>query len=169
MNAKLIKLLNDQINKEFFSAYLYLDISNYYNDKNLNGFGNWFAVQAREEQDHALLFSQFLLDNSIPIKLKAIAAPDKALTDFRAPLVAALEHEKYVTASINTIYEEAHSSKDYRTMQFLDWFIKEQLKEEKNADELIARYDLFGTDAKGLYMLDAEMKTRVYVPPSLVL
>lgn len=169
MNTQLIKLLNEQINKEFYSAYLYLDISNFYNDKNLGGFGNWFTVQAKEEQDHALLFSQYLLNNSIPVKLEAIAAPDKVFGDFREPLAAALEHERFVTASINKIYEEAYNSKDYRTMQFLDWFIKEQLEEEKNADELVSRYDLFGTDAKGLYMLDAEMKTRIYTPPSLVL
>ena len=166
MTEKVIQLLNEQINKELYSAYLYLDMANYYIDKSLNGFGNWFNVQAREEQDHAMMFVNFLQDNTIPVKLGAIAAPDKEFKNFRDPLTAALEHEKYVTASINAIYEAAHESKDYRVMSFLDWFIKEQLEEEKNADELVSRYDLFGSDAKGLYMFDAELKTRVYTAPT---
>ena len=81
----------------------------------------------------------------------------------------AFEHEQYITASINAIYEEAHNNKDFRTMQFLDWFIKEQGEEEKNADENIKKFDLFANDSKGLYMLDSELKTRIYNPPSLVL
>ena len=80
-----------------------------------------------------------------------------------------LEHEQYVTASINNIYAAAFKINDFRTMQFLDWFIKEQGEEEKNADENIKKFDLFGSDPKGLYMLDSEMKARVYAPPSLVL
>ena len=162
-------LLNDQINKEFYSAYLYLEISNYYYDQNLDGFGNWFKIQAQEEQDHALLFMTYLQNNNVKPSLGAIAAPDQAFADYRAPLEAALKHERYVTGLINTIYGEAYQEKDFRTMQFLDWFIKEQGEEEKNTEDLIGRFDLFGSDAKALYMLDQELAARVYTAPSLVL
>lgn len=166
---EVIKLLNEQINKEFYSAYLYLDMANYYNDKNLNGFSNWFNVQAQEERDHAMLFMTYLQNNNVPVVLTAIAAPDKTYADYKVPLDAALEHEQYVTASINTIYEKAMQEKDFRTLQFLSWFIDEQGEEEKNAQELIDRFELFGNDAKSLYLLDSELAARVYSAPSLVL
>ena len=169
LNQEVTKLLNEQITKEFYSAYLYIDMANYYADQSLNGFENWFYVQMQEERDHALLFRQYLLDNGELVKLAAIDAPDKTYNNFRDPLVLAFEHEQLVTASINNIYEAAYKVKDFRTMQFLDWFIKEQCEEEKNADENIKKYDLFAGDAKGLYMLDNELKARVYTAPSLVL
>jgi ferritin len=146
-----------------------MDMANYYADQSLSGFEHWFFVQLQEERDHALLFRQYLLNNAEVVTLDAIAAPDKSYTNFRDPLILALEHEQYVTASINTIYEAAYKHKDFRTMQFLDWFIKEQGEEEKNADDNIKKYDLFASDPKGLYMLDNEMKARIYTAPSLVL
>lgn len=169
LNQEVVKLLNEQINKEFYSAYLYMDMANYYADQSLNGFEHWFFVQMQEERDHALLFRQYLLNNGEVVKLDAIAAPDKTYLTFRDPLVLALEHEQFVTASINTIYEAAYKNKDFRTMQFLDWFIKEQGEEEKNADDNVKKFDLFASDPKGLYMLDNEFKARMYNPPSLVL
>jgi len=169
MNEKVITLLNEQVNKELYSAYLYLDISNYFIGENLNGFGHWFSVQAQEERDHALLFMQFLQNNRCKVKLTAVQGPDKIYNNFKAPLEAAFEHEQFVTASIHNIYAEALADKDYRTTQFLDWFIKEQGEEEKNSEELIRKYELFGSDGKGLYLLDNELMTRVYTPPTLVL
>ncbi len=169
LDKTIVKLLNEQINKEFFSAYLYLDFANYYADNNLNGYENWFLVQAKEEESHAMLFRQYLLNNAESVVSGAIAAPDVTYSDLRDPLVKSLEHERYVTASINNIYEAAMKVKDFRTIEFLNWFIKEQGEEEMNAEDNINKYDLFGKDPKGLYMLDAEMKTRVYSPPSLVL
>ena len=85
------------------------------------------------------------------------------------PLKAGFEHEQYVTGLINNIYAEAYAEKDFRTMQFLDWFVKEQLEEEKNADDMIKKMELFGNDSKGLYSLDSEYAARVYSAPSLVL
>lgn len=169
LNQEITKLLNEQINKEFYSAYLYMDMANYYAEKNLNGFENWFFVQTQEERDHALLFRQYILNNGEAVVLAEIAAPKEKYGNFREPLVKAFEHEQYVTASINNIYEAAYKIKDFRTMQFLDWFIKEQGEEEKNADDNIKRYDLFAGDPKGLFMVDSEMKARLYAPPSLVL
>ena len=169
MNAKVRELLNDQINKELYSAYIYLDFSNYFEERGLDGFANWYFIQAQEERDHAMLFYRYLLNNNEKVELKAIDKPDKVLTSDLAVLKAGLEHEILVTSLINNIYAEAYSEKDFRTMQFLDWFVKEQGEEETNANDLITKYELFGTDAKGLYMLNSELKARVYTAPSLVL
>ena len=132
LNAKVKELLNQQVNKEFYSAYLYLDFSNYYETRGLDGFANWYEIQAREEQDHAMLMYQYLHNNDEVVTLEAIAKPDKAFTTLMDPLKAGLEHEKYVTSLINTIYAAAQEVNDFRTTQFLDWFIKEQGEEEKN-------------------------------------
>jgi len=169
LDSKVAKLLNQQITKEFYSAYLYLDFSNYYYDKELNGFGNWYRIQAQEERDHAMLFLQYLQNNGEKVELEAIDKPNVALTDDKAVLEAGLNHERYVTSLIHTIYEAAYAVKDFRTMQFLDWFVKEQGEEEKNADSLIKKYDLYGSDPRSLYMLDSEMGARIYSAPSLVL
>jgi len=169
MNDKIAKLLNEQINKEFYSAYLYLDMSNYYNDLDLDGYANYYMVQAQEERDHALLFMQYMQSNDLKVTLEAIDRPDKKFNDVLDPMVVAAEHERYVTALINEIYREAHEDKDFRTMKFLDWFIDEQREEEESADKMVSRYKLFGSDPKGLYSLDQEFAGRVYTAPSLVL
>jgi ferritin len=169
MNEKIAKLLNEQINKEFYSAYLYLDISNYYDDLDLDGYAHYYMVQAQEERDHALLFMQYMQSNGLKVTLEAIDKPDKVFENPMDPLVIAAEHERYVTALINDIYHECYEVRDYRTMKFLDWFVDEQREEEKNADSMVNRFKLFGHDAKGLYSLDQEFATRVYTAPSLVL
>ena len=169
MNANVSKLLNEQINKEFYSAYLYLDFANYYAAVGLDGFENWYRVQAQEERDHAMLFCQYLQNNGEDVTFEAIAKPEWERGDHTAPLKRALEHEMLVTASINAIYAAAYEVRDFRTMQMLDWFIKEQGEEEKNAADLITKMELFGGDSKGLYMLNNELKARVYTAPSLVL
>lgn len=169
MNENVAKLLNEQVNKEFYSAYLYLDFANYYAEAGLDGFANWYRVQAQEERDHAMLFLQYLLNNEVKVTFDEIAKPEWERDDNMTPLKKALEHEKYVTASINDIYTAAYEARDFRTMQLLDWFVKEQGEEEKNASDMITKMELFGTDAKGLYMLNSELKARVYAAPSLVL
>ena len=169
LDAKVAELLNDQINKEFYSAYLYLDFSVYYSEQGLDGFANWYKVQAQEERDHAMLFLQYMQNNDCPVTLEAIAKPDKEFSSFADPLNAGYEHEQYVTDLIHTIYEAAAEVKDYRTMQFLDWFVKEQGEEETNASELIRKFDLFGSDPRSLYLLDSELASRTYSAPSLTL
>ncbi|MFT4145187.1 MAG: ferritin [Mobilitalea sp.] len=169
LSQKVVDLINYQINQEFFSAYLYLDISNYYMNEGLEGFSNWYKIQAQEERDHALLFVQYLQNNGKNVILEAIAKPEKEFTKFIDPLKVGLEHEQYVTSLIHNIYDSAYAEKDFRTMQFLDWFVKEQGEEENNADTLIKKFELFASDAKGLYMLDSELAARVYSAPSLVL
>ena len=169
LNEKVASLLNEQINKEFYSAYLYLEFSAYFEDEGLDGFANWYKVQAQEERDHAMLFYQYLQNNGEGVTFEAIAKPEWERVDHMTPLKKALEHEKLVTASIDAIYAAAYEVRDFRTMQTLDWFIKEQGEEEKNAADLITKMELFGGDSKGLYMLNSELKARVYTAPSLVL
>ena len=169
MDKKVAALLNQQVNKEFYSAYLYLDMANYYIDMDLDGFGNWYTIQAQEERDHAMLFMQYLQNNGVKVTLDAIDKPDKVFKKPIDPLVAAAEHERYVTDLIHTIYEAALKVKDFRTMQFLDWFVKEQGEEEKNADGMVKKFELFGDDPKSLYLLNQELAGRVYSAPSLVL
>lgn len=169
MDKKVSELLNAQINKEFYSAYLYLDFANYFERRGLSGFAHWYEVQAQEERDHAMLFYRYLLNNGETVTLEAIDAPKTEGKKDLDVLEAALAHEKYVTALVNDIYAAAYAVKDFRAMQFLDWFVKEQGEEEKNASDLITKMQLFGSDAKGLYMLDNELKARVYSAPSLVL
>ncbi len=169
MNTKVSALINDQINKEFYSAYLYLEFASYYASAGLDGFENWYRIQAQEERDHAMLFYQYLHNNGEKVTFGAIDKPDCDLTYNIAQLKKGLEHEKYVTSVINTIYGAAHEDHDYRTMQLLDWFVKEQGEEEKNASDLITKMELFGSDAKGLYMLNSELGSRTYSAPSLVL
>ena len=169
MNEKVSALLNEQVNKEFYSAYLYLDMANFYTQKGLDGFANWYEVQAKEEQDHALLMYRYLQNNGEKVTFEAIAKPDKTFETLMDPLTAGLEHEKYVTSLINNIYAAAAEVNDFRTTQFLDWFIKEQGEEEKNSTDLITKMELFGDDARSLYMLNSELAARVYSAPSLVL
>ena len=108
MNENVAKLLNEQVNKEFYSAYLYLDFANYYAEVGLDGFENWYRVQAQEERDHAMLLFQYLLNNEVKVTFDAIAKPEWERNDNMTPLKKALEHEKYVTASINAIYTAAY-------------------------------------------------------------
>lgn len=169
LDKKVAELINDQINKEFYSAYLYLDFSVYYEEVGLDGFANWYMIQAQEERDHAILMLQYLQNNGEKVTLEAIAKPDKELKDKLQVLELGLEHERYVTSLIHTIYEAAYSAKDFRTMQFLDWFVKEQGEEEKTAEDMIKKMRLFGDDAKSLYALNSEMAGRTYTAPSLTL
>lgn len=166
MDDKVYELLNDQINKELYSAYLYLSFADYYEERGLKGYANWYFIQVQEERDHALIFRKYLIENDCPIKLAAIAQPDMTFDNDLAPLEAALEHEKYITDSINTIYAAAQDVNDFRTMNFLTWFVNEQMEEEDNARTMVSDMKLFGTDPKGLYDLDQAALARVYTQAS---
>jgi ferritin len=163
IDKKIAQLINEQVNKEFYSAYLYLDFANYYEDISLDGFANWYQVQAQEERDHALMMRRYLISNGEKVTFEAVAKPDKTFAKPDDPLKEGLAHERMVTGLINNIYAEAFALKDFKTMQFLDWFLKEQVEEEKNADDLIKKYKLFGHEAKGLYSLNQELGTRTYI------
>ena len=125
--------------------------------------------QVNKEMDHAMLFVKYLQNNNVAVELSAIAKPDVALTDTMTILKAGLKHEEYVTELIHAIYGAAQAVNDFRTTQFLDWFVKEQGEEEVNANDMISKMELFGGDARALYLLDSELKSRIYSAPSLTL
>lgn len=166
MNEKVSALLNDQINKELYSAYLYLDLANYYTSIGLEGFANWYDVQVKEEMSHARMMYQYLHDNGIRPELQAIAKPDKEINNVKDPVMIGLEHEKYVTSLIHNLYAAAAEVNDFLTMEFLHYFVKEQGEEEKNANDLVNKMELYGSDPRSLYLLDQELATRTFVAPT---
>lgn len=166
MDQKVYELINDQINKELYSAYLYLTFADYYADAGLDGYANFYEIQAQEERDHALIFRKYLLENDCKPEMKAIEKPDKIFSNYMEPLKAGLEHEQYVTSLINDIYAAADQAHDYRTMQFLKWFIDEQMEEEDTARDMITKMELFGEDRHSLFELNKEYLARIYNVPS---
>jgi ferritin len=160
LSSKVIRLVNEQINKEFFSSYLYLDIANHYRHLGLEGFAAWFDVQAKEEADHGVKFTRYLQDNGEKVVLDAIANPTKTYATLRDPLVESLAHEESVTASIDAIYAAAVAANDYRTQEFLLWFIREQAEEEKNANDNLLAYDNYAGDKRTFLLLDKKLGKR---------
>ena len=152
--------LNEQINKELFSSYLYLSMAAYFEEKNLSGFGNWMRVQADEEREHAMKFYDFILETGGKVMLKAIEAPK---TEWNSNLEVAEEvaaHEAKVTASIYALYELALKEKDYPAQVMLQWFISEQVEEEKNASEIVADLKLIEDRGTAVLMLDKQLGKR---------
>ena len=152
--------MNEQINKEFFSSYLYLSMAAYFEDRNLTGFAHWMRLQADEEREHAMKFYNFILDRGGRVYLKAIDAP---ATDWKSNLEVAeqvAEHEAKVTASIDSLYELALKEKDYPAQTMLQWFITEQVEEEKNAAELVAKLRLIEERGTAVLMLDHRLSKR---------
>lgn len=160
LDKKVTGLLNDQINKEFFSAYLYLEMDNYFRNRGLDGFAHWYYVQAQEECTHAMKIFQYLHDEEEKVQLQPIAKPNEHFTSDMDVLRKALTHEEYVTESINVIAAIAFELQDYRTLQFLDWFVAEQAEEEVNARDMINKLSLYGEESKGLYLLNHELSKR---------
>jgi len=152
--------INEQINKELFSSYLYLSMSAYFEEKNLPGFASWMRIQEGEEREHAMKFYEFLLERNGRVLLKTIEAP---ATDWESPLDVfkqAAEHEAKVTASINALYELALKEKDYPAQVMLQWFISEQVEEEKNAAEIVAQLELVEARGTAILMLDHRLAKR---------
>lgn len=165
MTDKIIKIINAQINEEFYSAYLYLAFSAKLEKMGFKGAANWMKVQAQEENDHALGFFRFLLDRGEEPHLTALAEPElinlKSMLDMFS---AGLAHEKHITERIGNIYEIARSEKDYALESFVKWYIDEQVEEEANAVEIIDKLKLIGDEGSAIFMIDQELKARLYIP-----
>ncbi|MCL2882264.1 MAG: ferritin [Coriobacteriia bacterium] len=156
------KLLNEQIVAEMYSANLYLSMSAWLRDRSLDGYAHWYYVQYKEEMDHALIFCNFMFNAGGQVKLGAIDAPASEFDSLEAILKQTLQHEESVTALIYGIVEAAQKASDFKTVQFLDWFVKEQVEEEDNASSNLGRWQNFGSDSMGLHTLDQEMAARMY-------
>jgi len=164
VSKRMTKALNEQINKEIYSAYLYMSMSAYSDYVGLKGFANWFMVQYQEEMEHAMRFYQYIQEQGEHVKLMAIEQPT---TQFASPLAMfekTLEHEKYVTKRINTLVDLAMKENDHATQIFLQWFVTEQVEEEANASEIIGKLKLVGKEGNGLFMIDKELQARTLTP-----
>ncbi|SDK43315.1 ferritin [Maridesulfovibrio ferrireducens] len=165
-NKVLEKALNEHLNAEMYSAYLYLSMSAYFSDTGLSGFANWMRVQAKEEQFHAMKFYDYINERGGKVLLTAIEAPQQ---DWASPLEAVqavLEHEKKVTALINGLVDLAIDERDHATNIFLQWFVTEQVEEEDNVNEILNKLKLAGTQGNGMFMLDKDLAARVFTPPT---
>lgn len=157
MNLKVKDLLNTQVNKELESAYLYLEFSNFFDSKQLDGYANYYRVQAKEEIDHAMLIYDYMHKANENVHLMIIKSPDEQYKSIEEVLDAGLKAEKEVTASINKIFETANKTNDYASKSFLKWFIDEQVEEEENAQKMIDEYSLFKNN---LFELDQKYLQR---------
>jgi len=166
ISKKMEEALNEQVNAELFSAYLYLSMEAYFNAQNLNGFANWMRVQTQEEVSHAMKIYEFINERSGRVILKAIEGPetewDSALDVFNA----VYEHEQKVTGLINNLVDLAIKEKDHATNSFLQWFVNEQVEEEASADGLVQQLKMMEKAPGGMFMLDRELGQRVFTPPA---
>ena len=166
LDAKMQKALNEQVNAEFWSAYLYLAMSVDAADKGYKGVANWFAVQFKEEQAHAQIFMNYLMSRGARVELAPIA---EVRTEWSSPLEmfrSTLEHEKKVTAMIHTLCHIASEQHDFASSNMLAWFVDEQIEEEENAQDLIASLEQVDDSKLGLYMVDKELAARTYTVPA---
>jgi len=166
LSNKIQDALNEQINAELWSAYLYLSMAMHFEAEGRPGIANWFKIQFQEEQAHATIFMNYISQRGGRVVLKAI---DAVPTSWESPLdafKATLEHEKKVTALINNLYALAETEKDYASRDRLNWFVNEQVEEEDNCRQLIDKFSLIGDNGMGLYMLDQELGARVYNAPA---
>ena len=167
INQKVGKILNSQVNKELYSAYLYLSMSAYFSDKGLLGFANWMRIQAQEEQAHAMLIYDFLINRGEKVVLTAVDAPPKSWENSLSVMEEVLKHEVYVTGLINNIISIAEEVKDRATISYMNWFIDEQVEEEANSQDIISKLKLIGEDKSALYLLDKDLAARVFVQPTI--
>jgi ferritin len=166
LSAKMEKAINGQLNKEMYSAYLYMAMSAYASEKGLRGIARWFMVQYHEEMVHAMKLYEYLQDQGNRVALDAIARPEGAFTTALSLYGAALEHERFITRSINDLVDVAVAEKDHATKIFLDWYVTEQIEEEKNATEIVQTLKMIGDNTAALYLYDKELAVRVLSVPT---
>jgi Ferritin-like protein len=156
---------NEQIQKEFFSEYLYTSMEAYFKHISLDGFANYFHVQALEEHDHAMMFFNYILETGGKVELRLIEKPKNDFQSAKEVFQLSLDHEKFVTKSIHGLVDAAQAEKDYTAITFLQWFITEQREEESSMDRVLNKLKLVEGDGRGLLLLDQELALRVYTPP----
>lgn len=163
MTQKMEEALNNQINAEFYSSYLYLSMAAYFETKNLSGFANWMYVQSQEEWSHGMKFFEFLNDRGSAVKLQQINVPKTEWKGVVEVFQEVLDHEKKVTGLINDLVELSIKEKDHASRNFLQWFVDEQVEEEATASDLLEQLKLIEGSGAGLFMLDRELKQRTFV------
>ena len=162
IREKVKEILNEQINKEFYSAYLYLAMSATLSDMGLYGFSKWCEIQSREEIDHGMILFDYILKQKEKVELKGISSPDMNLESPLEIFEQIYRHERDVTMSIDSIARLSDSECDFATRNFIDWYLKEQIEEEDNALRIISKLKAFGTEKSALYLMDKELGEREY-------
>ena len=160
IKERIQKAINEQIQKEFQSAYIYLAMSAYFEEKNLDGFAHWMKVQWEEEIQHGMYFYNHILRRGGHVELLDLEAPKVSIDSPKAAFEQALEHEQYITSQINELYDLAKEERDNPLQTLLHWFIDEQVEEEEATDNIREQLEMIGDDQTGLLMLDKEMAQR---------
>ncbi len=160
VSEKINEIMNEQINKEFYSGYLYLSMSAHLHELGLFGFSKWLKIQAKEEVEHGLKLLDYLLERNSYITLKQIRTPEFEFKDVKSVFETLYEHEKCITNSVMSIAKLAEDECDRKTLTFIDWFIEEQVEEEQQVKDIIKRLDMFGEDTAALYLMDKELGER---------
>lgn len=166
LSQKMVDALNEQTNKEIFSAYLYMSMSISANDMGLKGTAHWFMVQFHEEMLHAMKIQEYVQRQGGKARVLAIEEPQKDFESLPAILEKTLSHEQLVTGLINDLMDLAVSEKDHATRIFLQWYVSEQVEEEENANDILTRLKLIGDDKQALLMFDGELGARVTNVPT---
>jgi ferritin len=164
ISKKIENALNAQINREFFSEYLYLSMEAYLRTKNLDGIANFFHVQTQEEHMHGMKMFNFLIDREGKVSLKAIDAPQTNFKSVIEVFEKTLEHEQLVSKYIDELMDMAIKENDHAVISFLKWFVDEQVEEEATAKNILSRLKLIGGDGHGLLMIDSELASRTFNP-----
>ena len=161
ISQKIQKALNEQLNAEFYSSYFYLSMSAYFESKDLQGFAQWFRLQADEEYAHAMKIFDYVYQIGGEVKLMKIDGPKTTWDSFLEVFQDTFEHEQKVTKSINDLLELSYAEKDHATVNFLQWFVSEQVEEEATAMQNVKKMEMIGDDKAGLFMIDKELGGRV--------
>lgn len=162
LTKKLQDALNEQINKEFFSEYMYLSMSAYLESIEMEGFANYFNVQAQEEHFHAMKMFNFVHDKGGRVILKPLGEPKAKFKSVLEVIEEALEHERYITKSINELMDTAIKENDHSVKSFLDWYVDEQVEEEATMSKLIAKLKMINGEGLGLLTIDNELSSRKF-------
>ncbi|HKK34551.1 MAG TPA: ferritin [Desulfomicrobiaceae bacterium] len=165
ITEKMEKALNEQVNAEFYSAYMYLSMVSYFQEINLPGFASWMKAQAQEEMFHAMKIYDYIAERGGRVLLAPIAGPPTEWESPVAVMEAVLEHEQKVTAMINNLVDLAMAEKDHASNIFLQWFVSEQVEEEDSVGDVLSKVKLMGGTGGGMFMLDRDLGQRVFTPP----
>ncbi|MHC4739957.1 MAG: ferritin [Planctomycetota bacterium] len=166
ISEKVEDALNEQINAELYSAYLYLSMESYFESVSLAGFANWMRIQTQEELMHAMKIYDFVIERDERVLLKAIEQPQNAWESPLAAFEAVYKHEQKVTGLINDLVNLAIEERDHATSTFLQWFVSEQIEEEKNACDIVGKLKLIGDSPQALFMMNDQMAQRVFTQPA---
>ncbi|HRX76242.1 MAG: ferritin [Candidatus Cloacimonetes bacterium] len=165
ISKKLEKAINEQINKELFSEYLYISMQAWFANQNLDGMANWMDAQGKEERFHAMKFFNYIIERGGKVTLKPIEGPT---TEFKTPLKAfqmAFEHEQFITKSINELMDLAIKENDHATRSFLQWYVDEQVEEEASVDKIVNQLKMVGENGHGIMMIDRDLGQRTFSAP----